>query len=327
MRGLHAYFRFTKERRSPQRKGGLHKYFSVKADDHPEGIGSCESSAGSRNRANPDVEMVESSDSDVEFLCNLQCAGMPQESNHGHRAEGWSREASRDLNIPEQIVGMYMVPRLSVPLLTQAESEAETLAKTCFEAGCATWTQLADIMRALPDASKIRWKQQENSNMEPPKSFMTGAWARGPHFGLTRTMQQFPWVSSLLAHILSGVDSSFRFSSCTFSRNVCSSPHRDSFNAQGSDNLVIPCSHFRGGEVWVQHPEGRTILSPQGEPGIMWDARTPTRFDPKAKHATAPWGGDRLILIGYHVRHVNKLSATDAEQLINMGFKPDFQLA
>ena len=113
--------------------------------------------------------------------------------------------------------------------------------------------------------------------------------------GYTRNMKQFPWVSRLLAHVLGVVDSSFRFSSCTLSRNVCSAPHRDSFNAQGSYNLVVPCSKFQGGEIWVQNPEGGTYLSPQGVPGTMWDASTPTRFDPRAQHATVQWGGAETV--------------------------------
>ncbi|CAE7335092.1 unnamed protein product [Symbiodinium sp. KB8] len=46
-----------------------------------------------------------------------------------------------------------------------------------------------------------------------------------------------------------GAHSDFQFSSCTLARNVCSKPHRDSYNAEGSWNLVVPCSTFQGGEV------------------------------------------------------------------------------
>ena len=90
---------------------------------------------------------------------------------------------------------------------------------------------------------------------------------------------------------------------------------------------LVPCSKFDGGEIWVQDSEGCTFLSPQGSPGNLWDASSPTRFDPSLWHATAPWGGDRVILIGYQVRHVNKLSPEDESQLRELGFNPDSRLA
>ena len=155
---------------------------------------------------------------------------------------------------------------------------------------------------------------------------MTGAWARGPHCGLTRTTATFPVVSQLLTSILGGVDASFMFSACTLARNVCSKPHRDKFNARGSWNLAVPCSRFQGGEIWVQDSEGNTILAPEGEPSTLWDASSPTRFDPMSWHATAPWGGDRLILIGFHTRHVEALPQESKAVLCNLGFKPNLQL-
>ena len=90
---------------------------------------------------------------------------------------------------------------------------------------------------------------------------------------------------------------------------------------------MIPCSSFQGGEVWVQHTEGTIKLSQHGDPGILWDVHTPLRFDPKSLHATAPWGGDRMVLIGFHVRHTEKIPVEDAELLRQLGFKLDLSLA
>ena len=174
-------------------------------------------------------------------------------------------------------VGLYRLPVLKLEKLGTAESAAETMARSCFEQGAVTWMQLEAIMTALPDEPKMRWKQDTNQAMAKPKTFLTGAWARGPHVGLTRNLRNYPQVSRLLAHILRGVDQDFQFSSCTLARNVCSKPHRDSYNAEGSWNLVVPCSTFQGGEVWVQHEAGATLLSQQGEPGTLWDTHSPLR--------------------------------------------------
>ena len=192
-------------------------------------------------------------------------------------------------------VGHYEIPRVLIPKACATEHAAEAIARSCFEQGVVTWLQIQAILCALPEEPKLRWKQDTSSGMSrssaKPKSFTSGAWARGPHYGLTRNLRTFPMVSKLLANVLQGVDASFQFSSCTLSRNVCSKPHRDSYNAVGSWNLVVPCSKFAGGEICVQDSEGCTFLSPQGSPGNLWDASSPTRFDPSLWHATAPLGG------------------------------------
>ena len=309
-------------------RGGLYKYFSVQENSHSAGLGANVST--SDRQASTHAEMIILSDSEVEVTapCKRRRAQMAQDPDTESRL-GAALHPSSALPIQEHVRedGRYKIPQILVDSMVVESHAAELLAMRCFQEGCATWQQIADIMNALPDVPKLRWAQEANQEMASPKSFMTGAWARGPHYGLTRNSKQFPRVSSLLAHILSGVDSSFMFSSCTLSRNVCSAPHRDSHNAMGSYNLVVPCSQFQGGEIWVQTPDGGTYLSPQGEPGTMWDASTPIRFDPRAQHATAPWGGDRLVLIGYHVRNVCKLSESDAAQLVQLGFGPDFKLA
>ena len=185
---------------------------------------------------------------------------------------------------------------------------------------------LLGLSYKLPEDPRPRWMQDQQHAMATPKSFMTGAWARGPHFGLTRTVARFPAVSRLLASILQGIDSEFMFSTCTLARNVVSKPHRDKNNAAGSWNLVVPCSKFQGGELWIQCPEGSTFRSQDGEPGTLWDTSTPTRFDPQLWHATAPWGGDRIILIGFHVRHVDRLKPEDKELLRGLNFMPAYKV-
>ena len=260
-----------------------------------------------------DVIMAVSSDSEVECV---PCKFRRTQPRSG------STPAARMYNIH---VGMHMLPTKQLQKQRAVEHAAETMARSCFEQGFVTWMQIDAIMSALPDEQKRRWTQKDHADQAPPRSFMTGAWARGPHVGLTRNLRAYPMVSQLLAHILQSVDPSFQFSSCTLARKKCSKPHTDS-NAPGSQNLVVPCSSFQGGELWVQSDEGNITLSPQGVPGILWETTTPVRFDPRMQHATAPWMGDRVILIGYHIRHMSKLSEDDAKRLKDLGFNvgPDF---
>ena len=68
-------------------------------------------------------------------------------------------------------------------------------------------------------------------------------------------------------------------------RNVCSTRQRDSHNAQGSWNLVVPCSQFQGGEIWVQNSEGGTLLPQHAEPATLWE----TCFVTWASSLTLTW--------------------------------------
>ena len=314
MSGLYAFFRSDKDPRWRVRRDGLHKFFERSCiQQEPDRRGTDPVAPSTP----PDVIMAISSDSEEQEdpPCKLRrTLPSPTQAQMEHQVNPGFR------------VGFFSLPTLSLSKATETEHAAETMARSCFEQGSVTWMQVEAIMNALPDEAKRRWKQEDHLGIAVPKSFMTGAWARGPHFGLAKNVKQFPHVSRLLAHILLSVDASFCFSSCTLARNICSKPHRDSFNAVNSQNLVVPCSTFTGGELWIQGEEGRTFLSTDGEPGTMWDACTPVRFDPRRKHTTAPWGGDRIMLIGYHVRHVNKLAPKDGEILCELGFKPDANL-
>eukprot|EP00439_Symbiodinium_sp_Y106_P068155 s5735_g11.t1 len=133
----------------------------------------------------------------------------------------------------------------------------------------------------------------------------------GPETKAARCLSsgRVPWLTSrLLAQIVSHVDRQHRFSSLTFACNVLSKPHKDSHNAKGRLNLIVPCSVYQGGESWVQDALGSTALQSAGQVGFLMDTTTPIQFQPEHQHATAPWGGDRLIIIGFHVRNTEKLS-------------------
>eukprot|EP00439_Symbiodinium_sp_Y106_P072398 s3590_g13.t1 len=214
----------------------------------------------------------------------------------------------------------YFVAIQKVPMALQ-ESRVEAMAGVSLSCGCVTWRQLECILRLLPTDRTPRWAQSRSLNdSEAPKTFLTGAWARGPHGGLSRHFRDYPVTSRLLAAIIRAIDPDFRFSSCTLSRNTCAKPHRDSHNSPGSMNLIIPCSRFEGGGLWLQHGSGTTALDSSGPPGFVMDVCSPLRFAPSDLHATLPWQGCRLVLIAFHVRNVHKMSVEDLTQLQEAGF-------
>ena len=130
-------------------------------------------------------------------------------------------------------------------------------------------------------------------------------------------MRDYPRVTQVLAMIMiiQAIDPEHRFSSCTLSLNTGASPHRDSHNAPGSNNLLVPCSAFDGGGIWLQNEKGSVRLEADGPLGSVMEVTSPIRFSPSQQHATMPWHGDRLVLIAFHARHLNNLPV---EELVDL---------
>ena len=317
MSGLHAYFRSSR----PPKPRGLHAYFRQARG------GDCQSKESSC--ALQEV-VAESSDAEMTGQVQFVSSDSDDELMQPHKPTRTvnSRKSSLSVYAHDESLlhdciqqQTYLVPRVNMELegLTHP---AEIKAARCLSNGRAPWSNLSDIMNDLPAAPKSRWSQEQlPAGMKAAKSFMTGTWSRGPHVGLMRNMRNFPLTSRLLAQIVSQVDGQHRFSSLTFACNVLSKPHKDSHNAKGSSNLIVPCSVYQGGELWVQDALGSTALQSAGQVGFLMDTTMPSQFQPEHQHATAPWGGDRLIIIGFHVRNTEKLSRMDRTALCDLGFQ------
>ena len=200
---------------------------------------------------------------------------------------------------------------------------AEALALTCLQQGLAPWSSLLQIAQLLPQIRNARSSDDLSCGSLPPMSFMSGASARGPNVSLTQNMRTYPGVTRLLALIIQAIDPSHRFSSFSLTLNTCTRPHRDGHNARQSCNLLIPCSEFEGGGIWLQHSSGSIRLDPQGPTGCIMDVSSPIRFQPHRLHATMPWTGNRLMLIAFHVRYTGLLTVEALDELADFGFHVD----
>ena len=200
---------------------------------------------------------------------------------------------------------------------------AEIHATHCLCAGEVKWADLLCIAQQLPCSRQPRFPQYESTGELSPVSFTTGACARGPNVGITRNMKDFPRVTQVLAMVIHAIDPEHRFSSCTLSLNVGASAHRDSHNARSSSNLLVPCSVFQGGGMWLQNDRGSVQLEPKGPFGSVMDVTSPIRFSPLQQHATMPWHGNRLVLVAFHVRHLSNLPVEDLVDLADCGFSLD----
>ena len=120
---------------------------------------------------------------------------------------------------------LYLVRGVQAEKLSYPSNDpAELLAFAMVVHGQASWTQLLRLTRLLPRDKNLRWKQTEEYAQQPHK-FTTGAWNRGPMTGLTLTTRSFPWVTCVLASIVSTWDDSLHFSTVTLTLNIVAHPH------------------------------------------------------------------------------------------------------
>ena len=104
---------------------------------------------------------------------------------------------------------------------------------------------------------------------------------------------------------------------------VQSGVHLDRFNVKRSSSLVVPITHFSGGQLWVEDPAGRQPLR-DGDIerfGYLRDfAQGPCLFDPHSRHAVKPWDGRRVVIAAYLPMGVDSAGSQLRSQLSGLGF-------
>ena len=151
-------------------------------------------------------------------------------------------------------------------------------------------------------------------------SFSTGAFIHGVTAGVMTNSRRFEMVTALLAAVLRSVAPQAWFTSAGISLNIRSGVHRDSNNASNIHNVLVPASDFENGELWLE--DGTGVHEMEGFLGRLVPVSRPfISFNPRVRHATSCWQGNRLVLIGYHVRNSEMLSPVDKTELHRLGFR------
>ena len=109
-------------------------------------------------------------------------------------------------------------------------------------------------------------------------------------------------------------------------RNIQSALHRDCHNHARSMNLVLPVTVFSGGELFVEDRHGSSVMGSSRVAGsviplLCEQEPAPVEFNPRLWHCNLPWGGERVVLVAYHIRNPELLPAPVASQLSLMGFR------
>ena len=194
---------------------------------------------------------------------------------------------------------------------------ADELAYVAVMEGFLSFGQVGILMGLLPvqKHGKRRYAQSDRLTF----CFGTGAFIHGPHAGIRKHVADYPWCSVLLAALLRTHFPGRPFSSCVLQMNMTTQVHRDHHNDENVDNLVLACSRWEGGHLWLEDAEGGIFLE-NGMRGRALSVQPKAEFNGRIPHKSMPWTGCRTALVGFHIRDMWRLKAEDITVLQRMGF-------
>ena len=212
---------------------------------------------------------------------------------------------------------------LEPPSLT--DSALDRIAYDICQMGRCTIDQMTRLCNALPGQQVAKRRKRCTSDGETGRqqhTFSVGAFAAGGTVGVQNNTRLYPWTTRLFTAMVHGACPAHHFSSCSLLVNVMHYKHKDHGNAAHTMNLLIPCSRWRGGQIWVADEAGSVLLDSRSGPGCL-RAVEPcfVVLDPRTAHATYPWtGGDRIILIAHHAKGLTALKPMESLWLRRAGF-------
>ena len=182
------------------------------------------------------------------------------------------------------------------------------------------------------DLDEALWVLAQVCKVEPQLQLKVGLYRHGGVVGVLGGTSQRHWLTELMVQVLSAVAPGAEYTSLWLSNSTVQPVHVDSQNLQGSTNVVLPVKLPRvGGELWVE-------LQPGDVPSGVVEERVdgkghrflgvthqlqkgkPFFLDPRRRHATAPWEGERIVLVAYTVNTLGKVPESDLQALESLGF-------
>ena len=195
----------------------------------------------------------------------------------------------------------------------------------CTKRSCTT-TDLRHLCQQLPlqaSAKRRKLTTSDGATGRPQRSFSVGAYSAGGCQGIQCNTSRFPWTSCWLTSLVREAAPLHQFSTCTLLHNVMHYKHTDGRNAPNTQNVIIPCDFWRGGQLWIADPRGSIHLDSASGPGILREISRPcVVLNPTTPHATFPWShGDRTILVAHHARGLEALTPDQRHMLAGLGFQ------
>ena len=196
-------------------------------------------------------------------------------------------------------------------------NQADELAYNAISEGCISFGQIGVLMGLLPEQKP--GKHRHDAADKLTACFGTGAFIHGPHAGVRRHVIEYPWCSAMLAALLKTHFPGRPFSSCVLQMNMVTKVHKDYHNDENVDNIVLACSRWEGGHLWLEDAEGSFLLE-NGKRGRVLSVQPQAVFSGHVPHKALPWTGCRTVLVGFHIRDMWRLKDEDVALLHRLGF-------
>ena len=185
-----------------------------------------------------------------------------------------------------------------------------------------TLHELCLLLDMLPSEVPPRGNAESNT-----KCWTTGAFSKDNVVGCRRNLRSFPHVTKVLCAFLRRVAPGFPFSAIAFFRNQLALPHQDVNNSTSVANVIVPLTSFQEGGIWIQSQSCHEVLPGQDHLGggrvLSLKVGKPALLAHHCVHASMPWHGDRVLLVGFSPRGAFQ-NPSVREGLLAAGFvEPD----
>ena len=169
---------------------------------------------------------------------------------------------------------------------------------------------------------------------EPVDRGAFGYFAHGAFKGITRKTLKWPLLLRYVNAFLGDdwehgdgrrADRDRRsWTSLSISHNVPSEMHTDKNNLKGSRNYTLCVGEYEGGGLWLEQPGGGVWRrGPHADEveGIVIDNKDQLcEFDPRLRHASQPWTGNRWSITAYTARSFPDATKAERRTLKELGF-------
>ena len=200
----------------------------------------------------------------------------------------------------------------------EVSTPCEAMAFAALRNGWISEPELMQLVLLLPTSTRAF---QHSGHADINKClFITGAYVRGPMAGVMANTSLLKASTALFAAVIRSAAPDALFSSVSIILNIISDVHRDSHNHPLIPNTLVRLSEFSDGALWIESEGGP--VEHQGYRGFALELERPfVQFDPRRRHGTLSWSGDRLVAAAFHVRQPELLSFEDRCSLTNAGFR------
>ena len=210
--------------------------------------------------------------------------------------------------------------------------QIEAQAKDACHRAVFTFSMLEKILMLTFECAKGKSRSTVHKSEGKICNHLYGFYVFGGFSGITNRTQEFPEVTRYLNSFIHAHFPEHVWTSVQVNFNNTIRPHRDLHNRPGSQNLLLCCGAFEGGELWVEGEplEGYPVTGRRTEDGkILRGQIFPTRergvyFDPRALHATQPWKGFRISVSAFCVREPRNVPRDESRFLRDLWFPNPF---